>query len=160
MSRRTYFNAKSKGPFGSITALVMVALFFIALYYIASFVFSLLWYVAPVLLIITLVLDHKIVTNYIEWVWSKVKTTPLFGISIAALTVLCFPVVTGYLFSKLLVKRKITKMTETFEKRTESEFVDFEEVDSEPIRPIELPKADAPPKMHQKPGNKYDDLFE
>lgn len=160
MSRQTYYNAKSNGSFRPIAALLMIVLFFVALYYVASFALSLLWYVAPVLLIITLVLDHKIVTNYIEWLWSKIKTNPIVGVLITALSVACFPVVTGYLFSKLLVKRKITKMTETFEKRTSGEFVDYEEVDSEPIRPIELPKADPPPKMRQQPGNKYDDLFE
>ena len=160
MSRQTYYKTRSNGPFGSIIALVMFVLFFVALYYVASFVFSLLWYVAPVLIIATLVMDHKIVTDYIEWIWNKIKVNPIFGISMVALTVFCFPIVAGYLFSKLLVKRKITKMTQAFEQRKEGEFVEYEEVESEPIQPVELPKAEPPPKVKQQPGNKYDDLFE
>ena len=168
MARRTYYNSKSNGPFGSIMSLLMVFVFFIALFYIASFVFELLWWIAPVLLVATLIMDHKIVTGYIDWVWNKLKVNPIMGVAFVLLTFFGFPVVAGYLFGKLMLRRKITKMTETMQQRggevftntREEDFVDYEEVDSEPTTRIEIPKADLPPKVKQKPGNKYDDFFE
>lgn len=153
MAKRYY--KTSSGPFGSIIGLLMIVLFFFVLFKISAFVFSLLWYVAPILLIVTLVMDHKIVTNYLEWVVGKFKTNPLFAVALSLLTVLGFPIVAGYLFSKLMVKRKITKMTQQFEKNTKGEFVDYEEVDSQPLELDELP-----PRQKQKAQNKYDDLFE
>lgn len=169
MARRTYYNSKSNGPFGSIMSLLMVFVFFAALFYVASFVFKLLWWIAPILLLITLVMDHKIVTGYIEWVWNKLKVNPIMGVAFVLLTFFGFPVVAGYLFGKLMLRRKITKMTETMQQRgggvftnkKEEDFVDYEEVDSEPTTRVELPKADLPPKVKQKPeNNKYDDFFE
>jgi len=169
MARRTYYNSKSNGPFGSIISLLMVFVFFAALFYVASFVFKLLWWIAPVLLLITLAMDHKIVTGYIEWVWNKLKTNPIMGIAFILLTVFGFPVVAGYLFGKLMLRRKVTQMRETMQQRgqgpftnaKEEDYVDYEEVDSEPTTRIEIPKADLPPKVKQKPqNNKYDDLFE
>ena len=167
MARRTYYNSKSNGPFGSIMSLLMVFVFFAALFYVASFVFKLLWWIAPVLLLITLLMDHKIVTGYIEWVWSKLKVNPIMGIAFVLLTFFGFPVVAGYLFGKLMLRRKITKMTETMQQRggrtfaEDEDYVDYEEVKSEPRTRIEIPKADLPPKMKEKPeNNKYDDFFE
>ena len=167
MAQRTYYKTKGNGPFGAIIPLLMVIAFFFALFYVASFVFELLWYVAPILLLITLFMDHKIVTGYIEWVWNKLKTNPIMGIAFILLTVFGFPVVAGYLFGKLMLRRKINKMTETFNKRAngpvtkEEDYVDYEEVDSKPTTRIEIPKADLPPKVKQKPeNNKYDDFFE
>ncbi len=167
MARRTYYNSKSNGPFGSIMSLLMVFVFFAALFYVASFVFKLLWWIAPVLMLITLVMDHKIVTGYIEWVWNKLKVNPIMGVAFVLLTFFGFPVVAGYLFGKLMLRRKITKMTESMQQRgkgpfaSEEDYVDYEEVESEPVTRIEIPKADLPPKVKQKPeNNKYDDFFE
>ena len=170
MARRTYYNSKSNGPFGSIMSLLVVVMFFVALFFVASFVFKIMWYyIAPVLLLITLVMDHKIITGYIEWIWSKLKTNPVTGIAFVLLTIFGYPIVAGYLFGKLMLRRKITQMKETMQQRgqgpftnaKEEDYVDYEEVESEPTTRIEIPKADLPPKVKQKPeNNKYDDFFE
>jgi len=158
MAKRVYYNSRQSGPFQSIISLVVMIGFFYLLFSFAAFVFEMLWYVAPVFIIATLIIDHTIITNFGKWVFQKLKTQPLFGILMIVLTGFGLPVVSGYLLGKALLKRKITKMTGEFQKEaggTDEEFVDYEEIDSEPI---ELP--DLPPRQRAENNNKYDDLFE
>jgi len=133
-------------------------LFFYLLFSFAFFVFKFLWvYATPVFLVTALIIDHKVLTNFASWIFQRLKTNPLSGLFTVGLTIIGLPIVTGYLLSKALLKKKITKMSKEFQKEaggTDEEFVDYEEIDSEPL---DLP--DLPPK--QKAGNnKYDDLFE
>lgn len=159
MAKRVYYNSRKSGPFQSIIGMVVMILFFYLLFSFAAFVFKMLWYVAPLFIVATLVIDHTVITNYANWIFQKLKTNPIFGLGMIALTVFGLPVVSGYLLSKALLKKKITKMTKQFQEEaggTDEEFIDYEEIDSEPI---ELP--DLPPKSKQRAdNNKYDDLFE
>ena len=159
MARRIYYNSRKSGPFESIISMVLMVLFFYLLFSFAAFVFEILWYVAPIFVVATLIIDHTIITNYVNWIFQKLKTNPVFGLGIIALTVFGFPVVSGYLLGKALLKKRIVKMTKQFEQKaggSDGEFIDYEEIDSEPL---ELP--DLPPRSKQRmENNKYDDLFE
>ncbi len=139
-------------PLGNLGGIVMMIFFFIALYFVATGLFRILAFVAPVLLLITLFIDHKVVTNYIKWVVNLFKTNILWGLGMSALTFFGFPVVVGFLFSKALVKKKVKEISDKYEERTQGEFVEYEEVDEEPPVRIEIPEKldiNRPPK--QKP---------
>ena len=161
----------SNNPLGNIGGVIMLVLFFVALYFIAKSVFTILAYVAPVLLLITLFIDHTVVTGYIKWIVNLFKTNILFGIGAGLLTFFGFPVVSGFLLSKALLKKKVKEITNQYEERTQGEFVEYEEVDEEPPVRIEIPEKldiNVPPKQkpiievrqQKKDTGDYEQLFD
>ncbi|MCB0662724.1 MAG: hypothetical protein KDC24_08290 [Saprospiraceae bacterium] len=160
MQRRIYYQAGGgNNPFGSILSLLFMVLFFVGLFYLANFIFKILWWVAPVLLIVTLIIDYKVVTNYLKWVGSSFRRNWFFGILLGLFTVLGFPLVTAILFFKALFKRKVKQAQDEYEAQTKGTLIDYEEVDSEQHITIELPPS-VPPKEKEPKDSRYDDLFE
>lgn len=162
MQYRQNFQIRSSGnPFGFVGGILLAVLFFVAIFYITKSLFTLLAYAAPVLLILTLIIDYKVVTNYLRWIFQLLKSNAIAGIGMILLTVFGFPFVTTYLFAKSLVKRKINRMHREYEVRTKGELIDFEEIESRPHEqpPVELPKI-LPRDKEKLPNNPYDRLFE
>ena len=152
----TYRKKIDVNPFNSITSILVMVVAFVALYWIASSIFTLLAWLAPVLLLATAVIDYKIILNYGKWILNLLKTNMVMGIGAVLLTFFGFPVISGFLFVKALLYRKVNKLTEDMRQREEGEFVDFEEVDSTPT--LELPpiKKEAPKQRR----SDYEDFFE
>jgi len=144
-------------PGNAIFAIVILVVFFLALSWLVTGVFKVLAWVAPVLLVATLVMDYNIVLGYLKWIVNLTKRNPLMGVGAGLLTFFGFPVVAGYLFIKALLYRKVNKLKEEVEKREKGEFVDYEEVDEKPTI-IELPKIKEPQK--QRRDDNYDQFFE
>ena len=82
-----------------------------------------------------------------------------------------FPVVSGFLLSKALLKKKVKEITNQYEERTQGEFVEYEEVDEEPPVRIEIPEKldiNVPPKQkpiievrqQKKDTGDYEQLFD
>lgn len=157
-TRRVYYSSGNGGPFSSIGAIIFLVLFFLGLFFLARGIFYILSWLSPVLLIATLIMDYKVVTNYLQWVLSLFRTNVVFAIGMVLLTIFGFPIVTGYLFGKAILKRKIKKVQAEYETRTQGQFVEYEEVDTQPYEPIELPKIKEPQK--ENPKNQYDQFFE
>jgi hypothetical protein len=163
MANRQYNYQSSGGGFNIIPSLIIGLLFLMGLFFLARFVFNILYYLAPVLLIITLVIDHKVVVNYGKWIWSMMGKNPLFGVGLIILTAIGFPVVSLFLFGKAMLKKKIKDVQQQFEQREQGEFVEYEEVDSKPEKGwVELPPPPVRPKQQQRRrnDNEYEDLFE
>lgn len=146
-----------RSPFGSFTGIIITVLIFLALFYIARFVFKLLWWVAPVLLIATLIIDYKVVWGYLQWIGRTIKNNPALGIGAIVLTLLGFPVVVAFLFGKALFKRKIKQATDEARAKQEGYFIEYEEIVED--EPLELPEVEKP-KPQPKKSNEYDNLFE
>jgi cytochrome b subunit of formate dehydrogenase len=146
-------------PFNSITSIIILVLFFMALYFIAKSVFTILAWIAPVLLIGALIIDYKVVLNYGKWIVNLLKKNILMGIGAGLLTFFGFPVIAGFLFVKALLSKKVNSMKQEVERRQQGEFVDYEELDS---TPIELPKIEEKPRPKQKlpRDDNYDQFFE
>ncbi len=156
-NRRNNFNFNNRvegNPFSSITSVLFLVLAFVALYFIATGIFKILAWLAPVMLIATLIIDYKVVVNYGKWIVSLLSRNPLMGIGAILLTFFGFPIVAGFLLGKALVKKKVGKMTQEFQKRQEGEYTDFEEVDSRPSV-LDLPSMEP---RHD--YNEYEDLLD
>lgn len=158
-TQKRYVFESGGSPLSSIGAVILLVLFFVALFFIARGIFTLLAYLSPVLLIITLVLDYQVVTSYLKWVFQLVRQNPLAGIGMILLTVLGFPVVVGFLFGKALLKRKIKQVQRNFETRQRGELVEYEEIESRPAEKIELPPMPLP-RQKEPEKNPYDDLLD
>lgn len=156
MTQRSFNN-----PLGSFTSILLLVLFFLGLFYIARAMFWVLSAIAPILLIITLIIDHTVVVNYGKWLVSSVKSNPIFGIAMILLTLFGFPVVAGFLFGKALLKRKIKNVKEEMQTRQSGEFIEYEDVET--TRPTILELPDWREEKRQRPirekRNEYDDLF-
>ena len=141
-------------PFNSISTIIMIVVFLFALIYLVKGIFWILSFVAPLLLIATLIIDREVIFSYGRMILNLLKRNPLMGIGAAILTFLAFPVVAAFLFSKALFKRKINQIQEEMTTKREGEFADFEEMDS---KPLELPQME---KREKEIRNNYENFFD
>ncbi len=155
--QRSEFNIGGNST-GSITGVILMVFFLIALFYLARFVFQILYFLAPVMLIATLIIDYKVVLGYLKWIGRNLKSNPLLGVGAILLSVFAFPLVAAFLLGKALLKRKVNQVQEDIEKEREGEFVEFEEIVDEP--PLRLPDLEEEPPVKRKGNNEYDNLFE
>ncbi len=108
------FSYKSSNP---ILSFIFITLVLVTLFYLAKGVFWVLTWAAPVLLIITLIIDAKVVLDYLSNLWNQLYKTPFFGILAIALSFFAAPVVIFYLFGKAMLKRKVAKFQNDFQQR-------------------------------------------
>lgn len=170
------FGGNPKNPFGSIVSLLIFFGILVAMYFLIGGVFKLLYLIAPVLLIATLVINYRIVADYAIDVFETFRTNVLWGVVKVAFTILCYPLVIGWLFAKSLIYRKVDKMKQNFEAQmnannqnlgaqpsTSADFADFEELSSEMLNKNQ-PKKQEPiiielPKPKEKRQDDYDQFF-
>lgn len=154
-TRREFQIGGSNNPLGGIGALIVLILFFVALYFIAKGLFTILSWVAPVLLILTLIIDYKVIIDYGKWIGKLFKNNILTGILAVLLTVIGFPIAAGFLFSRALVRRKLRNLGHDPDAASSPEYAEFEEVVEEEDF-LELPPIEKPP---QETNGDYDELF-
>ena len=159
---------KSSNPLGNFKYIAFGIIALIVLFYAAKIAFNIIYWIAPILLIATLFIDHKVFINYGKWIVNLFKSNPLYGIGAGVLTAVAYPVVSIALFLKALLNKKIKEVKSQFEEKREGEYVEYEEVPSEPVakqRPqrteerIELPPIKEKIKQTKSSKNEYEDLF-
>jgi hypothetical protein len=168
-SRKTFNFNSSQNPFNSLISLLVLVGVMVLLFFVVKGFISILYLAAPVLLIITLVINYKIVADYVISIFETFKTDVLMGMVKVAFTFLCYPIVIGWLFAKALLFRKVDKIRQEldsqmglFEKESKEQYIDFEELNSKtgsekPEKPniIGLPN----PKEKEK-KNPYNGMFD
>ncbi len=145
-------------PFSSIFSILVMVLIFVGLFFVAKGIFTILAWLAPILLIATAVIDYKVILNYGKWLLNLLRKDLLLGIGGILLTIFGFPVIAGFLFGKALIYRKLKKMNQEFEGESSSEFLEYEEINEEPSSTLELPTFEKEEKP-QKKNNDYEQLF-
>ena len=148
------------GSFNLVIGVVMLVVAVMALW----FLFKSLWYIlgllAPILLIITLVLNRKVVYDYVGGMMNRLKNDTLMGIAQAAGTFFFFPVVATYLFGKAMLIRKVGKIKSEREAEKEGEFAEYEDLSEDDV--LDLKDVEEVVQTKRSTGqanNKYDDLF-
>ena len=157
----------SGNPFRSIMGIVFLVLAIMAIFWIAKGIFTILSYLTPVLLIATLIIDHKVIVNYAKWIGGLLKNNLLYGIGAILFTFIASPVVAVYLFGKAMFKRQIRKMQTVAEEQQRGKPTDYEEVaeeevdfelqDEDEVIPLEIPKTT---RRLREERSSYDDLFD
>jgi predicted membrane protein len=172
MQFRTSSNLGGGGsnPFNSLISLLIFGGVLLLLYVMVKGLFTMLYWVAPVLLIVTLIINYRVVRDYAASIVTSLQNDILMGMAKVLFTVLCYPLVIGWLFAKALIYRKVNTLQQDLQKKMnqqdQTQDVDYEEISSEelgktdekpPQKPIiiQLPK----PKEKDK-SNPYDDIFE
>jgi hypothetical protein len=169
MSYKRSFGVRgnSNNPFGSMFSLLIFVGILVLLFFMVTGFVKLLYLIAPVLLIATLLINYRIVADYVLGVFETFKTDVLFGIVKVAFSVLCYPIVIGWLFAKAMFFRSVTKLQKDMAQRmgalnqtdNNTQFTDYEELSSDinHAEPVEKPKIIERPK--DKLRDDYDQLF-
>lgn len=161
----------SNNPFGSIMSLLIFVGVLVLLFFLVTSFVKLLYLVAPILLIATLLINYRLVADYVLGVFETFQTDVLFGVAKVLFSVFCYPFVIGWLFAKAMFFRKVNKLHKDMEQQmgslnqtytnNDTQFAEYEEIssdlniDEKPEKPtiVELPK----PK--DKLRDDYDQLF-
>ncbi|MGH1438207.1 MAG: hypothetical protein ACRBG0_27485 [Lewinella sp.] len=152
------FGGNNKSPFQGIVGIVVAILFFFALFYFVQILFKILWFLLPVMVIATAIIDHKVILNYFGWIGKLFKSNAVAGIAMSALTIIGAPVVSLFLLGKALLRKKIKDVQTEADRQQNGEFVEYEELDSETM---DLPTLEPPLRADPPPKNDtgYDDMF-
>ncbi|MBT8218269.1 MAG: hypothetical protein KJP00_00480 [Bacteroidia bacterium] len=129
-------------PFVSLLGAVTMIAAIILLFMLARGIFTILSFIAPILLLITLFIDYKVVLNYGKWILRQFSSGGnwIVGVGASIFTVLAFPLVSVFLFGKAFLTKKISQsIPGTTSYRKEEDFADYEVIDESPL---ELPDLD------------------
>lgn len=136
---------------GNWVGIIMMVVILVGLFFVLRGIFNLLYFIAPVLLIATLIIDYKVVLNYIKQLGGLFTRNPLYGIGASALTFFFYPIVFVILLFRAFTGKQKQRFFGNAEGQREDEFVDYEEIDDEPLDLDEFGKVKE---------KRYDDYFD
>ena len=119
-----------KGKSNFILGTVILVLGLIFLFYIATGIFKLLSFIAPFLLVLALIINYKVVLNYLKSIWTNLSKNPLYGILMIIFTILGFPIVSAYLLFKAIIYKKVDRLDRK-SLAEEEQFSEYEDVSDE-----------------------------
>lgn len=144
-----------------IFGILITVLFLVALFMLARFIFRILYFLSPLALIATLIIDYRVVLRFFQQLAGLVRRNALLGAGAILLSVLGFPIVTAYLLIKAIFNRRVRQMEEEATRRREGEYIEYEELDTEflDLKQLEEEKPDR--KEDKKTDDRrYDQYFE
>lgn len=133
MNFRANVRFGNNNPLGLVIGIILLIAIVYGLIKLTQWIFSLLYYVAPLLLIATLIIDVNVVKNFIGNLRDLARRNPPLGIAAIALSLVFFPIPIAWLFYKAVTKRQVKKYQETQRRIEEGDLVDFEELESRPL---------------------------
>ncbi|HMG15304.1 MAG TPA: hypothetical protein VK590_07665 [Saprospiraceae bacterium] len=147
-------NNKTYQQFSSFNPLFSVLIFLaviVGLFYAAQFIYIALLWAAPVILLLTFILDYKVPINFVKLLIAFTRQNLVAGVIFIALSVVFFPVICLFLLGKAFFNKKVKKYN-NMEREESENFIPYEEVENEPL--ITVPRKDAERRYN------YDKLFE
>lgn len=131
------FNTAGKFPF---LGLLIMGLFLFLVFLFLRALFIVLYYLTPVLFILILIFDAKVIINHIKYLGRKIKDNLVSGLIQTGLSVLFLPILLVYLLFQVLINRQFKKNQMNAGDNQTSDWADFEELDSR------IPQRKADPK--------------
>lgn len=111
-----------QNPFGSLWSLLVMAGIIAILFYVIKGLVNILYLVAPFLLVLALIVNHKVVLNYANQLVETFKTNVLRGIIGVVVLVVGYPFVFAWLLIKALFINRLTKVKQNFGQNLNQEF--------------------------------------
>lgn len=150
------FNIK----FNGIIGFIFLVISFVALFFLAKGIFTVLSWIAPVLIVGALIINYRTIINYFRFMLSLLQRNPLTGIVAVILSVIGFPILSGVLFGKAILDRKVKKLVEAHHAKEQDEYVDYEEViPQKKEQTLDLPPLEKEATAPKAKDNRYEDLF-
>lgn len=94
-----------RNPFNNLSSVLVIIVVLVGLFFLVRGIFRLLYFLAPILLILTLVLNYRVVVDFVKYVFRMVRENPVVGIGMILLTLIAYPVVFAYLLAKAYLSR-------------------------------------------------------
>ena len=118
-------------PGQALIGILLLVGLFMGFFFIARGIFTLLSWLAPVMIILTVIIDYRVVVGYFKWLWRLIHEEFLLGLGAAAVTIIGYPVVAGYLLFRAwhTSQNKKGRNDNSGEKGRIGEYISFEEVD-------------------------------
>ncbi len=172
------WSGSQRGGGFNIGCLIFGILFMVGTFFIMKWMFKLLMYAAPILFVLALIINWRVVANTGKNFLKTLETNPIKGILLAVLGFFGFPLLALYLFLAALGARKIESIQQQFQQNSpfgagpvkEDTYAEYEEIETKPKRPFgeplsapEMPEKEPvkPPEEKPKPkANPYDSIFE
>lgn len=134
---------KSDNPWNAVIGVAVIVIFLVGLFMLTRFVFRILAFLSPIMLIAALVIDYTVVTDYFKWIRSMFRRDAVVGVIIAILSVFGFPVLSAYFLARALLKKQVKKAKADYERRRDGDLVDYEELETDfPPRKREKTRSD------------------
>lgn len=127
--------------FSSVVGFLVAVGFFVLLFFMMRGIFTILAWAAPFLLIAAVLINYQTIINFGKWMYRLLRRNPIVGIVAVVLSVLGFPVLSGFLFGKSLLDRKMRLLLE--EQNAQDEFVEYEELSNEPLELKQLERRES-----------------
>ncbi|MFT6150019.1 MAG: hypothetical protein ACJAUH_002716 [Saprospiraceae bacterium] len=125
------------GQFGNWKSLLVMAGVTILIFIAARAFLKILYFVAPVLIIATAIINYKVILNYFKSIGNIFKKNPLMGVGAGLLSAFFYPIVIGFLFVQALLYRKSDQIQKEVE-REKGEYVEYEELESHEVETDDL----------------------
>jgi hypothetical protein len=122
---------KSDNPWNAIIGVAVIVIFMVGLFMLARFVFRILAFLSPIMLIAALIIDYTVVTDYLKWVRNTFRRDAIAGVIIGILSVIGFPVLSGYFLARALLKKQVKKAKAEYERRRDGDLVEYEELETD-----------------------------
>ena len=137
---------RSDNPWNAIIGVAVIVVFMVGLFMLARFVFRILAFLSPIMLIAALVIDYTVVTDYLKWVRNTFRRDAIAGVIIGILSVIGFPVLSGYFLARALLKKQVKKAKAEYERKRDGDLVEYEEL-----------QTDFPPRVRKETRSINDD---
>lgn len=152
-----------RSPLSTAISIVVAIAFFYLLFKLLGFVFSLIWYVAPIIFIASLVIDYKVFLGFLGQLKRLFQRNAIYGIAGGIASIILFPLVSLYLLGMAMFKKKIKQRQAEMDEQVNGKWAEFEDVTPETMD-IDIPYEELPPapepQVRRKGDNNYDELFD
>lgn len=122
---------KSDNPWNAIIGVAVIVIFLVGLFMLARFVFRILAFLSPIMLIAALVIDYTVVTDYFKWIRNTFRRDAIAGVIIGILSVIGFPVLSGYFLARALLKKQVKRAKAEYERKRDGDLVEYEELETD-----------------------------
>ncbi|WP_116126619.1 hypothetical protein [Lewinella sp. IMCC34183] len=156
----TFRSPFDRSPVGTIIGILVTIMVLYVLFTIVGWLIALLYRFSPILLVAALIIDYKVVLNYLTGIKNLFQRKPIFGLLAAGATVVLYPFVFLYFLGMALFRKKVKEARQEADIRRNGKWTDYEEVSDEPVD-IDTTFEELPPppvaRRRDEPG--YDEYF-
>lgn len=137
---RFYGSYRSRqNPFGLLIALAIFAALLYGMFKLTQWIFTILYTIAPVMLIATLIIDASVYKELWQSMVRLFRRSIGLGIVVSILGLALYPLVATYLLIKALLRKQDKTRQAEVRLVKDGELVDFEELESEPLEKRQQP---------------------
>ena len=157
----TFRSPFERSPLATIGGILLSLLVLYVLFSIVGWVISLLYKFSFLILIASLIIDHRVALSYFSAIKGLFAKNIWYGVGASVFTVVFYPFVFLYFLGMALFKKKVKEARQEADERRNGKWVDYEEVPEEPLdidaRFEELPPPPVTRPRKDEPG--YDEYF-